>query len=231
MTIINHTHRFVFVHIPKNAGTAVAMALAPLTTYRDLELGATDLGQAMAPQFRRRFGIGKHATLREILTLIGPAESPGYRTFCVTRDPFDRAVSMFAFLRRWTEWQELPAYVAHVPEFVACRSVDDFVRSDFFASAGPDRLFLPQMEWIRPPDGAGVGVQRLVPIADLQQGLRSFLVDIGVPDQDVQRVWVDVVNDSPRTGERGGLSDRAVEILQARYAEDLEWLGYPGSPR
>lgn len=231
MTIINHTHRFVFVHIPKNAGTAVAMALAPLTTYRDLELGATDLGQAMAPQFRKRFGIGKHATLREIQALIGPTDSARYRTFCVTRDPFDRAVSMFTFLRRWTAWQDLPAYAGHVPEFVACRSVDDFVRSDFFASPGPDRLFLPQMEWIRSPDGVGVGVERLVPIAHLQQGLRSFLLQIGVPDEDVQRVQVDVVNDSPRSGERERLSDRAVEIIQTRYAEDLASLGYPAARR
>jgi len=230
MTIINHTYGFVFIHIPKNAGTSVGMALAPLTTYRDLELGATDLGQALAPQFRKRFGIGKHATLREVLDVIGPADAARYRTFCVTRDPFDRVASMFSFLRRWTTWHELPTYRAHVPEFLECRDVDEFVASRFFATPGPDRLFLPQMEWIRGPEDDRIGVDRLLTIHDLERGLLSFLGEIGVPGHAIQDVRVVIANDSPASGSRDRFSERSVGIIRSRYAADFDALGYAPTP-
>ena len=226
MTLINHRYRFVFVHIPKNAGTSVATALAPLTTYRDQEIGGTELGQAIAPHFRKRFGIGKHATLREIMELIGAAEASTYRSFCVTRHPVERAASTFSFLRRWTAWQTLAAYSDHVSEFVACATLDAFITSDFFATPGPDRLFLPQMDWITGTSGQLVGVDRVIRMDRLQDGLRRFLAEVGVPAASVDAIDVPRINTSRREVE-SRLSDQAIGILATRYALDFEHLDYP----
>ena len=103
MTIINHSHRFVFVHIPKNAGTSVAHYLSQLSSYRDQEIGATDLGEAIAPAFRRRFRLHKHSTFAEIEERTGP-ETADYRSIAVVRDPADRARSIYSFLRKWPRW-------------------------------------------------------------------------------------------------------------------------------
>ena len=47
MTIINHDYRFVFVHIPKNAGTSVAHYLAQLSGY-DMSFGELFDGELRA---------------------------------------------------------------------------------------------------------------------------------------------------------------------------------------
>jgi hypothetical protein len=110
MTIINHSHRFVFVHIPKNAGTSVAHYLSQLSTYRDQEIGATELGEAIAPAFRGRFQLHKHSTFAEIEEATGP-EIHDYTSVAVVRDPVDRVRSLYSFLRQWPGWTDLdPAY-------------------------------------------------------------------------------------------------------------------------
>ena len=98
--------------------------------------------------------------------------------------------------------------------------------SRFFSTQGPDRLFLPQVHWIRGPEGDGIGVDRLLPIDDLESGLRSFLAEIGVPQEAARDLRVDIANDSPRPA-RPRLSERSVGIILSRYAEDFDALGYP----
>jgi hypothetical protein len=228
VTIINHTYHFVFVHIPKNAGTSVALALAPLNTYRDQELGGTELGQAIDPYFRRRYGIGKHSTLREIGSAMGPSELAGYRSFCVARDPLDRVASMFRFLRRWPEWKVMPQFRDQVREFEACRTLDAFVASAFFATPGPDRLFLSQTSWITGASGEPIGVDRVVPIERLREGVREFLEDVGVSPSHADLEFP-VANRSAQRGSDIRLSHGSRRALEERYADDFEHLGYRGA--
>lgn len=226
MTLINHEYRFVFVHIPKNAGTSVALALAPLMTYRDQEIGGTELGQAIADPYRQRFGIGKHSTLREILAVIGAPSANEYRSFCVSRDPADRVASTFEFLRRWNDWESLPRFRPYVAEFQHCETLDDFVASEFFATPGPDRLFLPQVSWITGQADEVVGVDSVLRIERIWSGVRQFLLETGVPATAVESMSLPVANRSPRSSSALRLSDASRAILAARYAQDFRYLGY-----
>jgi Sulfotransferase family len=123
MTLINHTYGFVFVHVPKNAGTSVTRYLSPLSTYRDLEIGATRLGEEMAPAFRERFGLHKHSTLAEIRDVMGPEAMAGYRTIAVVRDPEDRVRSVYRFLSTWQHWASLdPDYGDYAADFTPAAS-------------------------------------------------------------------------------------------------------------
>ncbi len=123
MTLINHTYRFVFVHVPKNAGTSVTRYLSQLSTYRDLEIGATRLGEEMAPAYRERFGLHKHSTLAEIRDVMGPEIMSGYRTIAVVRDPEDRVRSVFRFLSTWQRWASLdPDYADYAADFAPASS-------------------------------------------------------------------------------------------------------------
>jgi hypothetical protein len=118
MTLINHAHGFVFVHVPKNAGTSVAQYLSALSTYRDLEIGATALGEAAAPHIRQRFGLHKHSTLAEIRDVLGADTLSDFHTMAIVRDPEDRVRSVFEFLRAWPAWANLdPDYADHAGDF------------------------------------------------------------------------------------------------------------------
>lgn len=229
MTLINHTYRFVFIHIPKNAGTSVAMALVPTMTYRDQEIGGTELGQAIAPHFRRRYGIGKHSTLQEVRRVIGERHADEYRSFCVVRDPFERVASTFHFLRRWSDWQAIERWQPHAEEFLACETVDDFIASTFFLTPGPDRILEAQTTWLTGPSGEPIGVDRVLRIEHLQEQLVAFMSSLGVEDA----AGVIRLPHANRSVERSGhhtLDERSIRILLDRYAADFEHLGYARAP-
>lgn len=159
MTLINHTYRFIFVHIPKNAGTSVALYLSQASRYRDQEIGGTQLGQAVAPFYRARFGLAKHSTITEIARVVGADAMPSYTTFGIWRDPIQRVASIYGFLRKWDAWRQLDGFVRFVPEFDACRDINDFINSELFrTTSGPDKSSIRRRSGL--PMGAGGSASR-----------------------------------------------------------------------
>ncbi len=218
MTVINHTYGFVFIHIPKNAGTSVVAALSPFNTYRDLEVGASDLGEALRLQYARRFGISKHATVAEVRAAMGE-DWHRYRSFAVVRDPLQRVASIFGFLKQWRGWRDMPTMRPHLDEFDGCRTLDQFVSSQFFTTPGPDRIFEPQARWVT--EGGRVSVDALLHVDRLAVDLAGFLRPLGVP---VQGLDLKRLNPS---GSRGlpGLSAAAQQRVRDRYGADFPLVG------
>lgn len=92
--VISDRYRFLFVHIPKSAGTSCAAALRAGLPWWE------------RPQFQTRRG-SKHRTLTEGLEIISrprslPFASPPqtYLTFAFVRNPWDRIVSVFHYLQK-----------------------------------------------------------------------------------------------------------------------------------
>jgi hypothetical protein len=188
MTLINHRYRFVFIHIPKNAGTSVARYLAQLSTYRDLEVGATALGEAIAPHVRDRFGLQKHATLSEIGEVMGSGELAGYRTIAVLRDHVVRVRSILAFLHNWSGWASLdPAYAPFESEVMGYETIDAFVASDLFLMPGPDRMFQPQSAWLASDERDPGAIDHVLQFEHLQRDLDRMVTELGLPRHHLRR--------------------------------------------
>lgn len=136
--IVNHTHKFIFVHVPKNAGTSVTQALSKLSTWRDLEVGGTQLGEALHPLFNKRFGLAKHSPASQIRKVVGEDIWTSYYKFGFVRDPISRVHSIWSFLRKWRDWPNSEI----MNEF---GSIDDLVRSEFFRGGGPDQILKSQL--------------------------------------------------------------------------------------
>jgi hypothetical protein len=81
--VINHRHRFVFIHVPKTAGSSIAAALMSLDGSEGNPVGKT-----------------KHTTASQLLRRYGEREPriAGYRFFAFVRNPWDRFVSLHRFL-------------------------------------------------------------------------------------------------------------------------------------
>lgn len=148
--IINHTGSFVFVHVPKAAGTSISRLFTKFSTYRDLEVGGTPLGEAVQPFFKRRYGLAKHSTAQEIESVMGEQRFGKYFTFAFVRNPYTRAFSIFNYLHRQQDRKALKtlAAVSSLTEFGA------FLRSEYFAGDGMDRILRPQTFWTDLPNGA-----------------------------------------------------------------------------
>jgi hypothetical protein len=225
--IINHTYRFIFVHVPKAAGTSITEALSPLTRYGDLEIGGTAFGEKVQSAYRSRFGLSKHASAARIMEVVGRQTWSAYKTFAVVRDPFARALSTYRFLRRWRGPDR--RFHQTMREFA---SFDAFVRSGlWWKTHGPDGIFQPQVHWLHAAGGEGPPLPRFVGrVEALDEQFPHLLRWLGIPEEVARGLRLNRLNAAPEDAPRGWPADVA-RLVAARYRPDFDTLGYMIDPR
>jgi hypothetical protein len=103
--IVSPGRGYVFVHIPKTGGTSMALALEARAMKDDILIGDT-------PKARRRRGrlagvrtrgrLWKHARIADIEGLLPSEVLDGLLVFTMVRNPWDRMVSYYHWLRAQT---------------------------------------------------------------------------------------------------------------------------------
>ncbi len=100
--IISRGRRFIFVHIPKTGGTALSLALEARAMKDDLLIGDTPKARARRGRLKGVASAGrlwKHSTLADIDGLVTPEEVQRFFTVALVRNPWDRLVSYYHWLR------------------------------------------------------------------------------------------------------------------------------------
>ncbi|MEL6644372.1 MAG: sulfotransferase family 2 domain-containing protein [Pseudomonadota bacterium] len=103
--IISRGRSYVFVHIPKTGGTALTIALEDRAKADDVLIGDTPKArrrkrrlEAMTPAGR----LWKHSRLSDIDGVVSPDELDEMLVFTLVRNPWDRMVSYYHWLKAQT---------------------------------------------------------------------------------------------------------------------------------
>jgi hypothetical protein len=142
--MINNSRRFIFIHVPKTAGTSVTRELSRFTTFRDIEVGGTQYGEKLQDLYASRFDLRKHSPGRKIRAKAGPEVWRDFFVFAFVRNPYARAFSVWKFLCKWKEGP-------HHAEIIKL-NFEEFMSSDGFQS-GEIEIAKPQAWWLGTPEG------------------------------------------------------------------------------
>jgi len=103
--IISPGRKYIFVHIPKTGGTALTLALEARAMKDDILIGDTPKARARKSRLRGVSSQGrlwKHSTLTDIAGLATDADIASFFTVTLVRNPWDRVVSYYQWLRGQT---------------------------------------------------------------------------------------------------------------------------------
>ncbi|SFQ96391.1 sulfotransferase family 2 domain-containing protein [Poseidonocella sedimentorum] len=123
--IISPGRRYIFIHIPKTGGTSMALALEARAMKDDILIGDTPKAirrrrklRAFDPENR----LSKHARLADLTGLLPQGEIADMLIFTLVRNPWDRLVSYYHWLRqqrfdhparRIAQTHDFAAFLAH----------------------------------------------------------------------------------------------------------------------
>lgn len=228
MCIINNSYQFVFVHVPKAAGTSITNVLSQYTNYCDIELGGTEFGEAIQPHYTKRFGLSKHSTAAAIRTVVGEDVWSGFYKFSFVRNPFSRCLSTFHFLRKW----EGPSseFNLRMREF---ESFDEYVLSDMWVkSAGPDNIFRPQITWLQAaPQSIELLTDYVGKVETLDEDLGHILDVIGIPENMRPDSGVPQLNQSRPSDISEIRDEKVIQRIVEKYKLDFDAFGYSKEPQ
>ena len=220
--LINNTKKFIFIHIPKAAGTTVTHFFTEYSTCRDIEIGGTAIGELLQPHYKQRYGLSKHATIVEIEKAMGSDAIRDYFIFSFVRNPYHRVISIFKFLRKWKGW-------AGHQDFNNYNDINDFINSELFKTQGPDRMFNPQCYWIKKAESQELGINYFGKVENIDNSLNELVEIIGLTPV-IGNLKVEVKNksriESTDQAPNLELSRKSLDFLNSRYALDFQLFGY-----
>jgi len=211
--IISSGRSYIFVHIPKTGGTSMALALEGRAMKDDILIGDTPKARKRRKRIAGVTSAGrlwKHSTLADIDGLVTPAQIAAAFTFTLVRNPWDRMVSYYHWLRE-------QGFVHPAVTLAKSRDFSSFLNDP--QTAGAFRA-APYGSYMRAADGQEY-CRAFIRLEHLEEDCAPLWAHLGF------RLQPGVANRSRRARDfRAFYSDRDAETLAAICRDDIVRFGY-----
>ena len=196
MLAISHKHRLIFMHIPKTAGTSIVSLLKELD--KDLFVR---MGHPLANEWKQ---------FRE-------EDYRDYRWFTVCRNPYDRLVSAFFYIKN--SGQNKNDKLLRDSFGLADVEFAEFVRNfDLRLLQSRPRHFVRQAEFI---EGRKDKISSVLRYENLQSDLDTLFSEFGLPE-----TRLPYKNRSERSGFSDYYGEAERRKIQQIYQLDFDVFGY-----
>lgn len=209
--MINHEHKFIFIHIPKCGGTSVESIFDPHAHINNVS------GEHNGITWRKHMTFKTHELLFSDLN--------DYFKFSVVRNPWDMTVSMYNYMwhsnNSWpNEWR------SKLNSQDKSKSFKNWVTSPFFTSptirsadilldGGKDGEF---SDWLM---GLNCSLDFIMRFENLQNDFDIVCDKIKIPRQQLPHH-----NKTKHKHYTEYYDDETREIVAKKYARDIEYFGY-----
>ncbi len=212
--IISRGRRYIFVHMPKTGGTALTLAMEERLMKDDIVIGDTPKAkkrQNRLKEFTTPGRLWKHSSLADIDDIIPADELDDFFIVMLVRNPWDRMVSYYHWLRDQTF--EHPAVdLAHELEF------EDFVLHPLTESSFSNSYTDSYLTDIN----ANIRDAHFIRLEALETDLAPFEAHLGFKLGPIAQV-----NVSDRNREyRGYFNDETRTRIARICTKDIERFGY-----
>ncbi|MFD0894014.1 sulfotransferase family 2 domain-containing protein [Luteolibacter ambystomatis] len=212
---------WLFIHIPKTAGTSIERALSPMATgvqnpkdftQEQLDTFGLPGGLRKAPPGQRPDVLSQVIQHESIRFFERRGQVDGRYIFTVVRNPHDRALSELFYLLRTSA--EARAF------FTGPSWADDLKRlADFNGYISHD-LGASQADWLTDSTGK-IRCDRVLRFESLQDDWQHLCADLGITAQ------LPHIHNSKRSYNWSDYyDDEAFELIGRKYARDFEAFGY-----
>ena len=212
--LISHTHKWIFIHVPKNGGTTISDVLRPHcdaegvgpAQYKNPELEVTG-------KKRDRYYF-QHDTAMQTQSKLNAKgyDYNDYFSFSIVRNPWDRMVSIWYFFQKLAKAPN-PDFTWPVEVIGKCKTFDGLVRSDYFK--------LPQLSYVENCETGDLNVDFVGRLENLREDFKIICEKIGLP-----RIELSHRNKTKHKHYTEYYDDETRQIVAEKYAKDIEYFGY-----
>lgn len=200
--MISHTHKFIFIHIPKTAGTTI-----------DIFFNGS---------------MQRHSCLKDYEYFLPKKQFDQYFKFTTVRNPFDLLVSSYAMVIERIQQKNSGALktfghnVFSFEEYLKDKIHNYTVGTESFISTNFSYSMFNQnqINWIKDSQGR-INIDYVMKFENLQQDFNIVCDKIGIPHQQLPHT-----NKTNHKHYTEYYDEETREIVAQKYARDIEYFGY-----
>lgn len=169
--ILSTSHTFIFVHVPKTAGTSLTSALEPFGVYPKRTVWRSIMRRLPVVEPLDKVYLRKHETARGVRRKIGAEAFGRFHRFGVVRNPYDHAVSHYEFMKQFR--------IPKTAQKVAAMSFADYLRYRMKPPFWNDTFFarLPNQSYFLADDDDSLLVHRLLRFESLADDFDALALE------------------------------------------------------
>lgn len=213
--IISNKYKYIFFHLPKNAGTSVSNKLFEIenfsifkkTTIHVLKLIKNKRSAYNFFFCKKNFKFvlfNSHSSVQEIEKLIETETFNNYFKFVIIRNPFDRFVSRFLYFNK-------------IDKNFKYKSFEEFIEWDM-----QHKKVLHQKSFITKNNG-NIGVDKIIRFENLSNDFEDTIKILGIKFRSKDLKKLNTSNDSSYRDFYNDITRKKVEEYSL---EDLEYFNY-----
>ena len=222
--VISHKHKFIFIHIPKCAGSSITSSLVNNLYFKLPRKDAwrfdglsTDIAEVFkdGPLQGNSQSLNQHFNLKQINNyfLNNKWNINDYFKFSFMRNPWSRRVSQYQYAKRMSK-EFNPKFDKNKNKDWA-HKIAKMSFSEFLINKNE-----LQLDWVKNKQGK-ISVDFLGPGKNLQEELNTVCDKIGIPQQQVPHL-----NETKHKHYTEYYDNETREIVTKKCANDIEYFGY-----